>query len=147
MNKIYKCFNCFTKNFYLYKPLNINNFREVKYVSTDDSYPPTYFTNKKNFAILLEYYDKNEKIGYIRFYFKTGQIGSFFIYAEYKNCGLGKQILSKVIKELKDNNCKEVWVMTSTDHLFWSNVYNKSFTYREPVHPTDGGDGYFMELK
>lgn len=148
MYKMLNCFNCFMNIpcFRTPLPLIIHNFKEVRYVSTEFSYPNNYFVNKKTDAILLEYYDKNEKIGYIRFYFTTGQIGSFFIDAEYQNRGLGKQILSKVIKELKVNNCKEVWAVTSTDHPFWSNVYNNSFTYRDPAHPSVSGNGYFMKI-
>ena len=35
----------------------------------------------------------------------------------------------QVIKDLQENNCD-----------FWSNVYNKSFTYRDPTHS-------FIDLK
>lgn len=146
MYKILKFFSQFINNYCLRTPLNINNFKEIRYVSTDISYPPTYFLNKKKHAILLEYYKKNEKIGYIRYYSNTGQIGSFFIDVEYQNRGLGKQILSKVIKELKFNKCKEVWVVTSKNHPFWSNVYNKSFLCRDPKQPTTNNDKYFMYL-
>jgi hypothetical protein len=128
-------------------PLFINDFKEMKYI------PPAYPDNWVDWAVknkpggvLLEYYDKDTRIGYIRYYITTGQIGLFFIDNEYQHRGLGKQILSKVIEDLKTNNCDEVWAVTSTNHSFWSNVYNKSFEYRDPAHPTVGGNGYFMKL-
>jgi len=127
--------------------LKINNFKEIRYVSSEMPYQNKYFMDKKTGGIMLEYYNQDIKIGYIRYYINTGQIGLFFILKEYQKRGLGKQILSKVIKELQDNNCDEIWVVTLKDHQFWSNVYNKSFSYREPAHPSVTGDGYFMDLK
>ena len=124
----------------------LTDFNEIRLVSSEMPYPNDYFVNKKPGGIMLEYYDKNKKIGYIRYYITTGQIGLFFIDDDYQNRGIGKQILSKVIKELETNNCEEVWAVTSQNHSFWSNVYNKSFVHRDPAHPTVGGDGYFMKL-
>ena len=128
-------------------PLLITNFKEVRYISSEISQPNHLFVNKKPGGILLEYYNnKDVKIGYIRYYITNGQIGLFFIDKEYQNRGLGKQILSKVIQELETNHCEEVWAVTSKNHPFWSNVYNKSFEYRDPAHPSVGGDGYFMKI-
>lgn len=148
MYNFLKILNIFTFNSRILTPLPlmIDNFKEIKYISNEIQYPNNYFVNNKKDAILLEYYNKNEKIGYIRYYINTGQIGSFFIFSEYQNCGLGKQILSKVIKELKNNNCKEVWAVTIKNHPFWSNVYNKSFVYRDPAHFSVTGNGYFIKL-
>lgn len=129
------------------RPLLINDFREVRFVSSEMPSPNDYFVYKKPGGIWLEYYNnKNAKIGYIRYYITTGQIGLFFIDDEYQNRGLGKQILSKVIQEMKTTQCEEVWAVTTTNHSFWSNVYNKSFEYRNPAHPTVGGDGYVMKI-
>ena len=124
----------------------LTDFKEIRLVSSEMPYPNDYFVNKKPGGIMLEYYDKDVKIGYIRYYITTGQIGLFFIDNNYQNRGIGKQILSKVIKELEANNCEEVWAVTIKNHSFWSNVYNKSFTYRDPAHPTIGGSGYFMNF-
>lgn len=128
-------------------PLFINDFKEMRYI------PPAYPDNWKDWTVknkpggvLLEYYDKDVRIGYIRYYITTGQIGLFFIEDNYQDRGLGKQILSKVIEELKTCHCEEVWAVTSKNHPFWSNVYNNSFEYRDPAHPTVRGDGYFMKL-
>ena len=52
----------------------------------------------------------------------TGQIGLFYIDEKYRNNGLGKEILNNVINEMKNNNIKEIWAVTSKDHKFWSNV-------------------------
>lgn len=126
-------------------PLYINDFKEIRY--TSPAYPNRCFANNKPGGVLLEYYNnKNVRIGYIRYYITTGQIGLFFIDDDYQHRGLGTQILSKVIEELKKNHCEEVWAVTSEHHPFWSNVYNKSFVYRHPAHPTVSGEGYFMKL-
>jgi len=127
-------------------PLIINDFKEVRYVSSEISATNNIFVNRKPGGIMLEYYNKKDvKIGYIRYYITTGQVGLFFIDKDYQNRGLGKQILTKAIEELKLNNCEEVWAVTTLDHSFWTNVYNKSFEYRNPAHPSVGGDGYFMK--
>ena len=148
MYRIFKFFSILM--FRSQTPLNImpplTDFKEIRLVSSEMPYPNDYFVNKKPGGIMLEYYDKDVRIGYIRYYITTGQIGLFFISDDYQNRGIGKQILSKVIKELKTNKCQEIWAVTTPNHSFWSNVYNKSFEYRNPAHPTVGGDGYFMKL-
>jgi hypothetical protein len=150
-------------------PLYINDFKEIRH--TPSVFPNGFFVKNKPGGVLLEYYNnQNVRIGYIRYYITTGQIGLFFIEDDYQHRGLGTQILSKVIEDLKKNHCEEVWAVTSEHHPFWSegckpsttkseectrngvhggfwsNVYNKSFVYRHPAHPTVIGDGYFMKL-
>lgn len=146
MYKFINFFSCLIFSFNSHKPLNINHFKEIRYISSEIIYPNEFFVNNKKDAILLEFYNKNEKIGHIRYYTNTGQIGSFYINYQYQNRGLGKQILSKVITELKLNNCKEAWAVTTQNHSFWTNVYNKSFIYRDPAHPSVYGNGYFIKL-
>jgi len=129
-------------------PLVITDFREVRFVSSEMPYENEFFKNRKPGGILLEYYNYDDvKIGYIRYYITTGQIGLFFLDDEYQNRGLGKQILSKVIEELEANHCEEVWAVSTTNHSFWSNVYQKAFVFRKPAHPIVGGNGYFMKLE
>jgi len=138
--------------------LKLDDFIEIRKVMNDN-------LNKiENGITILEYYTKDKEslllkflevdpyydppdscIGYIK-YKKTGQIGLFFINEEYQNRGLGKQILNKAIDELKIYGCKEVWVVTSDNHLFWSNVYNKQFIRRKPAHPLVCGGGYYINL-
>jgi GNAT superfamily N-acetyltransferase len=126
-------------------PLHINDFKEIRHTSS--VFPNGFFVKNKPGGVLLEYYNnQNVRIGYIRYYITTGQIGLFFIEDDYQHRGLGTQILSKVIEVLTKNHCDEVWAVTSEHHPFWSNVYNKSFVYRHPAHPTVIGDGYFMKL-
>ena len=119
-------------------PLFIHDFREVRYVSSKIPEPNDIFVNNNN---------QDVKFGYIRYYITTGQIGLFFIDKEYQNRGLGKQILSKLIEELETNKCEEVWAVSTDNHTFWSNVYNKSFTHRVPAHPSVTGSGYFMKIR
>ncbi len=105
------------------KPMKLEDFKEIRTV-TDDNW------NKiKNGNINLEYFDKNNNsIGYIDYRVNVGQIGLFFITNHsYINRGLGKQILEKAIKEIKLYKVKEVWAVTTDNHPFWSNVWNKSF--------------------
>ena len=128
-------------------PLHIHDFREVRHVSSEMLEPNEHFVYRKPGGIMLEYYTNQDvKIGYVRYYITTGQIGLFFIDEEYQRRGLGKQILSKVIQDLEAYHCDEVWVVTTTNHSFWSNVYNKSFVPRNPAHRSVGGSGYVMKI-
>jgi GNAT superfamily N-acetyltransferase len=128
-------------------PIEISTLKEVRYDSTKLSQPNKWFNVDKSGGIMVEYYNGNDKVGYIRYYITTGQIGLFFIERPFQNRGIGKQILSKTINELKENNCEECWVVTVEGHSFWSNVFDKSFTYRDPAHSSVTGGGYYKILK
>ena len=65
---------------------------------------------------------------------------------KYQNRGLGKQILAKVIYDMKANNISEIWAVTTDDHPFWSNVWNKSFTARSPADGVETSSGYFLNI-
>jgi GNAT superfamily N-acetyltransferase len=127
----------YLKNIF-YPDLRIHKLIEIK--KTDNN------TYNNISSTTLEYYTQSgNKIGYIK-YKDNGQIGLFFIEDEYQNRGIGKQILTNVIDILKINNCKEVWAVTTDNHPFWSNVYNKKFKRRVPAHPSVTGAGYYFEL-
>lgn len=83
---------------------------------------------------------------YITYRVKTGQIGLFYAQKEYQNSGLGKQILLRVIEDIKNNVCDKVFAITSENNKFWANVYNKSFTWSERPDISVTGSGYFLEL-
>ena len=120
----------------------IENFIEARVVTDDE------WNNVSNGNVRLSYLTKNDgrEIGYIDYRNSTGQIGLFRLDEEYRNRGLGKQILSKVIEDLRQSNVSEVWAVTIEHHPFWSNVYNKSFTFRERPHLSVTGSGYHMKL-
>lgn len=101
-----------------------------------------------NYVTHLEYFnDKNESIGYIDYRLSNGEIDMFGLEHKYRNQGLGKQILLKTIDEMKQQHLKEIWGFALEGHPFWSNVFNKSFTYRNPIHPSSPTlCGYFMKL-
>lgn len=44
-----------------------------------------------------------------------------------KNIGLKKQLLSKAINDMEKTGCKKVWVKTTPNHPFWSNVCDGNF--------------------
>ena len=70
--------------------LDIHNFKEVRLVSDEMDHPNNFFSRHKNKkgGIRLEYFDNGQRIGYIRYYITTGQVGLFFIEDEYRNRGL-----------------------------------------------------------
>lgn len=128
-------------------PIDIGALKEVRYESSKIPHPNKWFYADKPGGVMVEYYNGDDKVGYIRYYITTGQIGLFFINKPYQKRGIGKQILLKIIKELKENNCDECWAVTTEGHSFLSNVDDQSFTYRDPVQPTVTGGGYYKILK
>jgi GNAT superfamily N-acetyltransferase len=108
--------------------------------------------NKKTDGdVQIEFYtdiDKINKIGFISYRVKVGQVGLFRLDEEYRNRGLGKQILTQVIEDMKNHGTTEIWAVTTENHPFWSNVYNKSFSWYEykQLHPSVTGSGYKMKI-
>ena len=130
-------------------PLDITDFEEKRYISSEFELITNedFIRHKKQNAIILEYYDKNTHIGYIRYYLTTGQICMFYIKKEYQNRGLGKQILRKAIKEMRENHCEEIWLISSKNHPFWENIFQQSFVYRNPIHISiKDCDGYYLDM-
>lgn len=126
-------------------PLVLTDFFQNK-VITDDVW-----NNKTNGNVEIDFYNdinKINKIGFISYRVKVGQVGLFFIDKEYQNRGLGKQILTHVIEDMKNHGVTEIWAVTTENHPFWSNVYNKSFSWYEykQLHPTVTGTGYKMKI-
>lgn len=88
----------------------------------------------------------NMSVAYIQYRLLTGQIGLFYIHKEYRDRGLGKQILLRVISDMKTEGRTEVFAITTKNHPFWSNVFNKSFVWKDRPHSSVTGDGYWMNL-
>lgn len=120
--------------------INFNDLTHKRIMEKDT------WNNLESGQITMNYFYKNNEIGFISYRIKTGQIGLFFINNEYQHMGLGKQILSNVIKEMKERDVSYVWAVTCKNHYFWSNVYNKGFEYKERVHSSVTGDGYIMKI-
>jgi len=94
---------------------------------------------------IIKYYLKNKDddinnyIGYINYRINTGQIGLIRVDERYRKLGIGKQMLTEAIEDLKNHNIKSVWGVTSENHYFWSNVYSKSFQYKNKLHKSVSG--------
>jgi predicted acetyltransferase len=137
-------FTQFTPLFILFKPkkINLSSITQMKRI-TDDTW------NKiPNSDVHIDFYNNNNKIGYISYRLGVGQIGLFFIAEMYRNRGLGKQILEQTIKEMKENNIEYIWCVTSKNHPFWSNIYNKKMIWCDEgkLHPSVRGYGYKMKI-
>lgn len=132
--KVYNNTNC---------SLNISYFTEKKSLHYD------YHNKIENGETLLQYFDDDTKcnIGHIKYRHHNGQICLFALDKPYRNQGLGRQILDKVISDVSKKDVKEIWVVASAGHYFWSNVYNKRFIYRNPPHNSVIGDGYVMKIR
>jgi predicted acetyltransferase len=155
---IYNILNLFSNK----KSLNLCDFNEIRIVIDDN------WNMVPNGNIWLCYFDKNypiesinpnliknrddaeeicsKSIGYISYKITTGQIGLFSIIKKYQSRGLGKEILKKVIKEMELNGNKSVWAVTSQNHKFWSNVFDKSFEYNKRPHNSVTGSGYLLDI-
>lgn len=117
------------------KPLVLSDFKEIRSI-TDRQCTRLEYKNKKD-----------EHVGFIDYKPKIGQIGMFIIQDKYRNKGLGKQILTKPMNEMRQYDVKEVWASTLGEHPFWANVFNKTFEYRVMVQPAYVKcDGYAKKL-
>lgn len=103
------------------------------------------YTHKQGTKI-IDIYSEEKNIGLVQYNNKTGEIGMLIIHETFRNMGLGKFILKNIIEEMKQNQNKEVWAISNKKHDFWSNVNNKSFTYKFPVHSTTIHGGFYMKL-
>jgi len=118
-------------------PLQLADFSDHKYRKGDNTFIDIYAD-----------IDKIKKIGFIKYNIRNGQVGIFRLDKEYRNRGLGKQILSHVIQDMKKHGTPEIWAVTMKNDPFWSNVYNKSFSwydYRQ-LHSSVTSDGYKMKI-
>lgn len=130
------------------EPLSLVDFHEVKFVNDDT------WNCYSNADIHLEYFKelpdipkKYEGIGYISYRPMVGQIGLIRLNHKYRERGLGKQMVQKAIKDIKERgNSNEVWAVTSKDHPFWSNVWGGSFVWRDPAHSSVTGNGYVLDI-
>lgn len=142
----------FKSNFRLVKrkehtQLYLTDFIEKRIVKDDE------WNNVKDGEIRCEYYDNNNNnnypIAYIQYRLKVGQIGLIGIRdEEYRNKGIGKQMLAKAFKDIKDYGTSDtIWAVSLHNHPFWSNVWGRSFEWSEPAHPTVTGRGYSFKFK
>lgn len=124
-------------------PLYLNNFIQLKTINDDNwNYIP-------NGEVHIEFYDKlnnNRYAGFINYRVYVGQIGVFVLNDEYRNRGLGKQILTQTIKDMKEHKCTHIWAVTSRGHDFWSNVFGGKLKWADKLHPSVSGDGYIMAI-
>lgn len=132
---------------YLFKHLNTtqNKFANTKYLYLNN-FQQCVSGKNKNGEIVVNYYDNSENIGLTQYNIKTGEIGMIIINREYRGKSLGKQIVFNIIEDMKVNKLEEVWVQAPHNHIFWSNVFNKSFTFRSPINSEKGGRGFFMKI-
>jgi GNAT superfamily N-acetyltransferase len=126
-------------------PLFLKDFKQIKVMKDD------YWNKIPDSDFRIDFYDKlnNDKYaGYISYRAGVGQVGLFFLNKEYQNRGIGKQILTQTIEHMKEFNTTDIWAITTDDHPFWSNVFNKSFKWYEmrQVHPSVTGSGYKMKI-
>ena len=126
-------------------PLTLDDFNEVIHRSDDE------WNNVPGGNIRRTYFTKTTQlteIGHIDYRVATGQIGLFFIYSEkYKNNGLGKQMLTRAINDIRTHGtATTVWGVTSDDHPCFSNIWNKRATWKSPAHSSVKGSGYSIEL-
>ena len=102
--------------------------------------------------IVIDFYDNNINVGFVQYYINTGQIGMIMVHKPYRNKGLGKQIISDAIHQIKVSNRfnsqfnNEVWLIASKTHDVWTNIYKGKFSYRNPIQPNLLNGGFYMKV-
>ena len=108
-----------------------------------------YWTQQVFYCINIYDNQNNDvKAGYISYVAKTGQIALFFINSDYRNRGLGKQVLLFALNDMKTFTPSHIWAITYINHPFWSNVFDKSFQWyhKDQLHPSVSSPGYKMKI-
>lgn len=104
--------------------LSINNFIE------------TYFmiVNKERY-ILLTYYDKDyNRIGYVKYCIDDGQICTFYLENIYFNKGIEKQIIDKIIFDMKCYGQNKIWINDDINILLITFYNNNKFIYKNGIY-------------
>lgn len=125
------------------RKLDLRDFRQFKKIEDD------YGNNVENGQYTIKFFNLmgGDCVGYITYRVAVGQVGLFVLQPEYRNRGLGKQILIQTINHMKEHEMTHIWAVTSENHEFWSNVFHKGFTWHENrVHPSVTGGGYRMKI-
>ena len=99
-----------------------------------------------NNRIFRKYSMNDDLVGYVYYNLLNGKIDLLYITEPYRNKTLGKQILFNTINEMKQHDIKEIWCCATKEHLFWKNVNNKSFTYRNPINDIEKYPGYYLKI-
>ena len=120
--------------------LHLSDFKKRKNISDDT------WNHIKDGEVEINFLDGENQIGQISYRPQVGQIGNLVLNEKYRDRGLGKQILSEAIKDIKTYGTMEVWAVTRENHPFWDNVWNKSFQPRKPAHCTVTGSGYYLKI-
>jgi hypothetical protein len=84
-------------------------------------------------------------IAYITYRMSTGQIGLINVKEQYRNKGLGKDMLKMAINKLLKTNTY-VWAVSNKNNPFWENVFSKSFRYTYRPHTSVTGSGYSLDV-
>lgn len=137
----------FLRTLFSRAPLDLQKISITSQI-TDDYLYMTKLTYPKAYQKDVYFYDKKE-IGFISYRLHTGQIGLLELEKKYRRQGLGKQMLTTAIKNIKTFGTTDVvFAFTSQDHPFWRNVYNKSFSWRDfgQLHWSITGHGYIMKI-
>ncbi len=117
----------------LINTFKLSNFKQMRTFNNND--------------VLIKYYHLDKEISFINYNIVNGQIKYLYVSPLYQNNGLGKQILQNCIMEMDVFYNKEVWCISGKNHLFWNNVYNKSFQYRYPIKSyLPNLSGFYMKL-
>lgn len=120
---------------------NLGDFEE-KVIVKDDT-----FNLVKNGEIRKEYYENNNRVAYVQYRLQSGQIGFLWVLHKYDINILGEQLLNRAFDDIMEKGkATEIWSATFFKEDFWDNVWNKSFTFKEPVHPTVTGGGYYFKF-
>ena len=126
---------------YIFKPsismlintLKLSNIKHLRKFNNND--------------VIIKYYYLDKEISFINYNIFTGQIKYIYVNPLYQNKGLGTQILHNCIMEMDIFYNKEVWCISGKNHIFWNNIYNKSFKYRYPIQPyLPTLSGFYMKL-
>lgn len=126
------------------RPILLEDFHERKIIKDDT------WNNVKGGEIRYEYYHNEFNhgaipVGYIEHRLKTGQINFLNVWGErFKKAGMREYLLEKALIDIQNyGTASTIWAVSMPDDPFWSTVWDKSFIWSDPAHPSVTGRGYY----
>lgn len=132
---------------------DLRQFKEVIYVEDDrfNDAPKTqirkeYYLNNTDIHNLKDSRGLRDFIADIHYRTTSGQLGWLNVNEKYggRNGRLGIQMFEQAISDIKQVGTKAIWESTYEGDPFWK--AQSQAQWRDPVHPSVGGSGYYMPI-
>jgi GNAT superfamily N-acetyltransferase len=115
-NELYRYYNN-----YLQPKMNLQDLKLRFSVYNQDFY------GEADNIVHKTYYKRNKEVCKIIYGTKSGSIELIRVNDEFRGRGLGKQMLTYTIQDMRNNQLTRVYAIAKRNHPFWHNIYGGAF--------------------